>query len=442
LPLKTQTFMIRDAYQFLLNWKNQAGRKPLIIQGARQVGKTWLMKEFGRKEYPRTAYFNFESTKELSAIFKQGYNTQQIVVALNVLAGFKIQPQETLIIFDEIQACPEAITALKYFQEEHPEYSIFAAGSLLGVAIHQGVSFPVGKVDFLTLHPLSYHEFLNAIGKADLLTVLQNNDATMTEIFRTQFIQLLKQYYFLGGMPEVVQSFVAHQDYARARIIQEAILNAYENDFSKHAPITLLPRIRMVWQSIVGQLAKENSKFMYNVLRSGARAKDFELAIEWLKDAGLIHKVTRIKKVGFPINAYADWSDFKMYLHDVGLLCAKGGLTPEILLQENELFTEFKGTITEQFILQQLVTRSQQAFYWSPDMALSEVDFVIQKDNLIIPIEVKAAENLKSRSLRVYFDKYKPAVCIRTSLSGYQKQEWMQNIPLYGFQQWLNHPAL
>jgi predicted AAA+ superfamily ATPase len=429
--------MVRSAYSFLVNWKNKVGRKPLIMQGARQVGKTWLMKDFGQKEFNQTAYFNFESSKELPAIFKRGFNTQQIIAALNVLAGINIQPKDTLIIFDEIQFCPEAISSLKYFHENNPEYCILAAGSLLGVAIHQGVSFPVGKVEFLTLHPLSFNEFLLAMRKENLLGALQNSNHLTIDIFKDQFIELLKQYYFIGGMPEVVRQFVANNDYQEARAIQDNILNAYENDFSKHAPIPQLPRIRLVWQSLPGQLAKENSKFIYNVLKSGARAKDFEMAIEWLKDAGLIHKVTRITKPGIPVNVYADWSDFKIYLNDTGLLCAMANLTPEILLKENGLFVEFKGTLSEQFVLQQLVSQSYEAFYWSPENAQSEVDFVIQKDNKAIPIEVKSAENLKSRSLRVYYDKYKPEVCIRTSLAGYQNQEWKKNIPLYGFQQWL-----
>jgi uncharacterized protein len=433
--------MYRDAYHFLHNWKLQSPRKPLIIQGARQVGKTWLMRAFGQNEYSRTAYFNFESTQELKSVFQRGFNIEEILQALNILAGFTIRPRETLIIFDEIQACPEAITSLKYFQEAHDDYDIFAAGSLLGVSIHKGTSFPVGKVDFMSLNPLSFHEFLNALGKTELLKALQSGNTGLIEIFQTQYIELLKQYYFVGGMPEAVHEFAQSKDYRKTRLIQENILNAYENDFSKHAPISQLPRIRMVWQSIVGQLAKENSKFIYNILRSGARAKDFELALEWLKDTGLIHKVTRISKAALPIQAYADWSDFKIYLNDVGLLCAMAGLMPEILLKENNLFTEFKGVISEQFVLQQLVSQSQHAYYWSPDAGKSEIDFVIQKDNLIIPIEVKAAENLKSRSLRVYFDKYQPPVCIRTSLSGYKKQEWMENIPLYALQQWLSKPV-
>ena len=342
-----------------------------------------------------------------------------------------------MIIFDEIQACPEAITSLKYFQEECPEYHIFAAGSLLGVAIHQGVSFPVGKVDFLTLHPLNFLEFLSALNKDDLVTSLENEDPSVAEIFHDQWIELLKEYYFVGGMPEAVKSFAVNHDFFATRSIQLNILSAYENDFSKHAPINQLPRIRMVWQSLVGQLAKENSKFIYNVLRPGARSKDFELAIEWLKDAGLIHKVTRISKPGFPINSYADWADFKIYLLDTGLLCAMGGLNQEILLKGNDLFVEFKGTITEQFVLQQLISSAFPAFYWSPDGGIAEVDFVIQKENDIIPIEVKSSENVRSRSLSVYSEKYQPKVCIRTSLAKFQKLNWMTNIPLYGFLTWV-----
>ena len=429
--------MIRNAYKNLLQWKNQTKRKPLIIQGARQVGKTWLMKDFGAKEFKQTAYFNFEVTKELHQIFKHGYDPKQILASLNILAGFQIQAQETLIILDEIQACPDAITSLKYFQENNPEYAIFAAGSLLGVAIHQGISFPVGKVDFLNLLPLDFPEFMEAMGKSDLLHAIESSNHLLIENFHHQYIELLKQYHMIGGMPEVVEDFIKNRDYTKARTIQNNILNSYENDFSKHAPINQLPRIRMVWQSIVGQLAKENSKFIYNVLRTGARAKDFEMAIEWLKDAGLIHKVTRVSKPGLPISSYADWADFKIYLNDVGLMCAMAELTPDIILKGNDLFVEFKGVVSEQFVLQQLVSQGYQSFYWAPENARSEVDFLIQKQNQVVPIEVKSAENLKSRSLRVYYDKFHPSTCIRTSLSGYQKQQWMQNIPMYCFNHWL-----
>lgn len=429
--------MQRKAYQKLLKWKQQSNRKPLIVQGARQVGKTWLMKEFGKKEFLKTAYFNFESSVELQQIFNHGYDTKELLASLNILVGFKIDAGNTLIIFDEIQACPQAVTSLKYFYENEPEYVILAAGSLLGVAIHQGISFPVGKVDFLTLYPLSFSEFMEAMGKEDLLELLRTSNKNLIQSFESSYIQLLRQYYFLGGMPEVIMNFIQNSDYQTAREIQKSILNAYENDFSKHAPMAHLPRIRMVWNSIVGQLAKENSKFIYSILRTGARAKDFEIAIEWLKDAGLIHKVVRVSKPGLPITAYADWPDFKIYLNDVGLLGAMGGLSDTMLLKGEELFSEFKGIVSEQFVLQQLISQSFQAFYWAPEQAKSEVDFLIQLNDQIVPIEVKSSDNLRSRSLRVYYDKFKPSTCIRTSLAGYQQQDWMQNIPLYGLQEWL-----
>ncbi len=429
--------MQRSAYNLLLDWKVKPGRKPLIIQGARQVGKTWLMREFGKNEFAQTVYFNFETNKALLSIFKSGFDTDKIITSLGIIAGFTIDPTDTLIILDEIQACPEAITSLKYFQENSPEYNIFAAGSLLGVAIHGGVSFPVGKVDFLTLYPLDFPEFLDAMGQSQLVKAIESGDAALIKNFNDQLIELLKQYYFVGGMPEVVNAFINDVDYNRARQIQNNILNAYENDFSKHAPISQLPRIRMVWQSIVGQLAKENSKFIYSILRQGSRAKEFELAIEWLKDAGLIHKAVRVKKPGLPINAYADWTDFKIYLNDVGLMCALGDLSAEILLSGHDLFKEFKGTVSEQFILQQLISQGYHPYYWAPENSHTEIDFLIQKENQIVPIEVKSAENIKSRSLKSYHDKYQPKDCIRTSLAGFKKQEWMQNIPLYYFHQWL-----
>jgi predicted AAA+ superfamily ATPase len=423
--------MKREAYQKLLDWKKNPDRKPLIIQGARQVGKTWLMKTFGEQEFQQTAYFNFESTKVLHQVFKQGYDISTIISSLNILAGFQIGASNTLIILDEIQACPDAITALKYFQENNPEYHIFAAGSLLGVAIHQGISFPVGKVDFLTLHPMNFPEFMAAMGKEDLIHAIDLNQPALMGNFHDECINLLKQYLFVGGMPEVVKTFAQNKNYHQVQSLQMQILNAYENDFSKHAPVNQLPRIRMVWQSIVGQLAKENSKFIYSVLRTGSRAKDFELAIEWLKDAGLIQKVIRVSKPALPIAAYADWSDFKIYLNDVGLMCAMAGISPEIILNGNGLFIEFKGILAEQFVLQQFISKSIKPFYWAPEHKTAEVDFLIQQSNRIMPIEVKSAENVKSRSLRVYYDQYLPEQCIRTSLAPYQKQDWMTNIPLY-----------
>ncbi|MDZ4667546.1 MAG: DUF4143 domain-containing protein [bacterium] len=429
--------MKREAYQKLVEWKSKSNRKPLILQGARQVGKTWLTKEFGKNEFEQIAYFNFESNLTIHGAFQNGFNPIKIIEVLGIAIGRKIDLANTLVVFDEIQACPNALTSLKYFQENAPEIAIIAAGSLLGVAIHQGISFPVGKVDFLQLNPLSFSEFLSALGQDLLLKPLMETDDGVMAIFKETYTNLLRQYYYVGGMPEAVADFVKNRDYQNVRIIQNNILLAYENDFSKHAPITQLRRIRLVWQSIVSQLAKENTKFVYNVLKPGARAKEFELAIDWLKDAGLIHKVNRINKPGIPLSAYVDLADFKLYLFDIGLLAAMGNIDPTILLKGNDFFEEFKGAITEQFVLQQIIYKGYQPYYWSTQESMAEVDFVIQKNQDIIPIEVKASENLKSRSLRIYFDKFNPTTCIRTSLSNYKKQDWMQNIPLYALHSWL-----
>lgn len=429
--------MDRIAYQKLLDWKNKSNRLPLIIQGARQVGKTWLMKEFGRNEYEHTAYFNFESSIELQNIFKSGFNISRIIKSLEILNGNEISPDNTLIIFDEIQSCPEAITSLKYFQENAPNFHVFAAGSLLGVAMHHGVSFPVGKVELFTLYPLTFHEYLHAVNEKALLLAIIQNDHEILKSFHGILTEHFKKYLYIGGMPAVVSKFANNSDLLSVRELQLQILASYENDFSKHAPISQLPRIRMIWQSIVSQLAKENSKFIYSLIRKGSRAKEFELAIEWLSNAGLIHKVNRINKSGMPITAYADWNDFKLYLHDVGLLGALANLPLNVILEGNHVFEEFKGVLSEQFICQQIVSQNLQPFYWSPDDGRSEVDFVIQKLDQIIPIEVKSSENLKSRSLRVYYDKYLPKECIRTSLSPYILQDWMKNIPMYSFQQWV-----
>jgi hypothetical protein len=431
--------MQRKAYELLKAWKQNPNRKPLVIQGARQVGKTWLMKEFGTKEFESLAYFNFESNKELHSIFKQGFDPDTILLGLGILWGRPIEMETTLVVFDEIQACPEAITSLKYFQEGKPRLAILAGGSLVGVAIHQGTSFPVGKVDFLTIYPMDFHEFLLGIGQYELVKLLESKNWEMINVFKDKLVLFLKQYYFVGGMPEVVSEFAKTRDFHTIRLLQNAILTAYENDFSKHAPISQLPRIRMVWHSILGQLAKENSKFIYNILRSGARAKEFEIALEWLKDAGLIHQVTRIKKVGFPLSAYSEWSDFKVYLSDVGLLTAMANLSPEIILRDNDFFTEFKGILSEQFVVQQLISEQIHSYYWNPENTTAEVDFVIQHVNELIPIEVKSGENLKSRSLHVYFEKYHPATCLRTSVLPYKDQGWMRNIPLYGLLAWLKN---
>lgn len=431
--------MKRAAYQNLLDWKNNPERKPLIIQGARQVGKTFLMKHFGENEFEQVAYFNFESQPLLCALFADELSPNKILQGLELLSNVSIDPKRTLIIFDEIQSCKNAITSLKYFQEDDHSYFIVAAGSLLGVAIHQGVSFPVGKVSFLNLFPFNFLEFLAAMGKQKWVALIQEQQHEMIAILAPELEALLKDYIVIGGMPAVVMQFAATGQYQACRNTQLEILQAYENDFSKHAPIQQLPRIRQVWQSIVSQLAKENSKFIYSVLRKGARAKDFELAIEWLSDAGLIQIVSRVKKPGHPLKSYASWEDFKIYLNDTGLLGAMAQLPADVVLKDHQLFTEFKGILTEQFVLQQLIALGQRGFYWHPENATAEVDFLITHHDEIIPIEVKAARNVKSKSLSVYHSQYPTAKAIRLSLLPFKEQTYLTNIPLYSFVGTLNH---
>ena len=423
--------MQRSALLTLQAWKIKQNRKPLIIQGARQVGKTWLMKSFGETSFEQTVYFNFENQQELRELFQQSLKSDNLLKGMSIIAGFTINPESCLIIFDEIQACSEAITSLKYFYEERPEAYIVAAGSLLGVSIHQGVSFPVGKVEFMALHPFSFIEFLLACGHSELLDNLNENNNALTKVFENKYIELLKNYFFVGGMPEAVKIFTQGASVQEIRRLQNDILKAYENDFSKHAPVNQLPRIRLVWNSIVSQLSKENTKFIFNVLRPGARAKDFELALEWLKDAGLVHKITRITKSGIPLTAYADWNDFKLYFVDVGLLGALAQIPEQILLNGDALFTEFKGILTEQFVLQQLLVNELIPFYWRPENAQAEVDIVIQKGIHIIPIEVKSGTSLQAKSLWVYSQKYTPKFCVRTSLKLNETNDWVTDIPLY-----------
>jgi len=424
--------MERDLMLDLIQWKNKSNRKPLILKGARQVGKTWLMKEFGKKHYKYTAYVNFDNNERMKEIFESDYDIQRILMAINIETGVKLLPAETLIIFDEIQEAPRALASLKYFYENAPEYSIIAAGSLLGVAIHKGVSFPVGKVDSLELNPLSYREFLKAVGEEGLVKLLQSKDYSLISSFKDKYIEWLKKYYYIGGMPEVVENFINNKDFYEVRYIQKQIIEMYENDFSKHTPDNELPRIRMVWNSIPMQLAKENKKFFFGKIKEGARAKDFELAIEWLLDCGLIKKVYKVTKPNMPLKAYMDFSSFKLYLLDVGLLGALSDLDAKTIIDGNLIFTEFKGALTEQYVLQQLIAdTSYKPYYFTENKSEGEIDFIIQKGSQIVPIEVKAEENLKAKSLKVYCEKYQPAEAIRTSMSDYRKQSWLTNIPLY-----------
>lgn len=424
--------MERLAMQCLNNWKTKKNRKPIIIKGARQVGKTWLMKEFGKRNFKQTAYVNFESSKLLKNLFTNDFDIKRIISAIQIETGLQINAENTLIILDEIQEADGGITALKYFFENAPEYHIVAAGSLLGISLHKHTSFPVGKVEFLNLYPLNFQEFLLAKGEKQLLTLITEKDWELIKQFKAKFINLLKQYYYVGGMPEAVLYFCETDDYKEVRLIQNRILVSYEQDFSKHAPTEIVPRIRMLWNGIPAQLAKENRKFIYSAVKKGSRAKDFELALSWLTDCGLVHKVNRITKPGIPLKVYEDFNAFKLFTVDVGLLAAMGDINVKTLLEGNIIFEEFKGALTEQYVLQQLkVIEEMVIYYWSSEKSLGEVDFVLQYNGAVYPVEVKAEENLQAKSLKSFKQKYPNTDAIRTSMSDYRKEDWLTNIPLY-----------
>ena len=424
--------MFRKATKDLIRWKSMPGRKPLIIRGARQVGKTWLMKEFASTEYQSCAYINFDNNARMQELFTGDLNVERLITALQIEAGVRIEAGNTLLVFDEVQEVPRALTSLKYFCENAPQYHVVAAGSLLGVALHPGTSFPVGKVDFLDLYPLDFCEFMLATGNETLVQLLQSLDFALIRSFKSRYVDLLKQYCYVGGMPEVVAHFSVSADYPAVREVQKKILLAYEQDFSKHAPHEAVPRIRMVWASIPAQLAKENRKFIYGLIRQGARARDYELAMSWLLDCGLVYKVGRVAKPEMPLMAYQDFDAFKLFVLDVGLLAALSNLDAASLLQGSQIFTEFKGTLTEQYVLQELKASGQiQPFYWSAEKSTGEIDFIFQWGSDIVPLEVKAAENLQAKSLKNYYLKYRPKQAVRTSLSDYRLEEWLTNLPLY-----------
>lgn len=424
--------MYRYAIEDLRNWKYKKNRKPLIIEGARQVGKTWIMKEFGWQEYQNIVYINFDSNARVAELFSADLDTQRILRGIEIYAGKKIDPENTLIIFDEVQEVPKALSSLKYFCEDTPEYHIICAGSLLGIALHDGTSFPVGKVEFLKLHPLSYKEFLMATGKELYAELIDQKDYQMIASFKQIYVDALKEYYYVGGMPEAVVSYSEEQDFAEVRNIQNRILAAYEQDFSKHAPANIVPKIRMVWNSIPSQLAKENRKFLYGLIREGARAKEYETAIMWLSDCGLVHKVSRITTPHLPLKAYEDLKAFKLFLVDVGLLGALAGLNQKILLDGNDLFVEFKGALTEQYVLQQLVTNPDLGvYYYTNDRGSCEIDFLIDDGEKIIPLEVKAEINLRAKSLKSYRDKYAPKISARASMADYKEHDGLVDLPLY-----------
>ena len=421
--------MYRYAMENLREWKNRKNRKPLIIEGARQVGKTWLMKEFGRQEYTNTVYINFDSNSRMAELFSADLDITRILRGIEIYTGKKINSEDTLIIFDEV---PKALSSLKYFYEDAPEYHVICAGSLLGIALHGGTSFPVGKVEFMKLFPMSFREFLTATGKEQYVELLEQKDYQMISSFKQIYIDALKEYYYVGGMPEAVSSYSQVHDLEDVRNIQNMILAAYEQDFSKHAPVSIVPKIRMVWNSIPSQLAKENRKFIYGLLRKGARAKDYETAIMWLIDCGLIHKVSRITTPNLPLKAYEDLKAFKLYLVDIGLLGALAGLKQSALLDGNDMFVEFKGALTEQYVLQQLVTDPDIGiYYYTNDRGNCEIDFLIDDGDKVIPLEVKAELNLKAKSLKTYREKYSPEVAVRTSMADYKENDGLVDMPLY-----------
>ena len=424
--------MERDKMQDLIRWKNKKNRKPLVVRGARQVGKTWLIKEFGNTQYKSMVYINFEEAQELASLFVPDLDTERIINMLQIYSETQINPAETLIVFDEIQSVERGLTSLKYFYENAPEYNIVAAGSLLGMGLHQHVSFPVGKVDFIDIRPLSFSEYVRAIGKGMLADCLKENKWEILDGFHNQLIQYLRTYLYIGGMPEAVQTWLDTNDMQLVREVQRNIINSYQADFSKHAPYEQVPRIQMIWNSIPSQLAKENKKFIYGNVKTGSRGKDFELAVLWLLDSGLLLRSNRVSKPSMPLIAYQDNNAFKLFIVDVGLLGAMSYLDAKTLLVGNDVFTEFKGALMEQFVMQELVAKGIEYIgYWTNERSTSEVDFVVQHNGYISPIEVKASVNVKAKSFKMFCEKYKPSSAFRTSLLPYHVESWMTNMPLY-----------
>lgn len=432
--------MNRHATRQLEKWKNSPLRKPLLLLGARQVGKTWLMKEFGAQHFKRVAYIRFDQNERMRAAFERDYNIQRILESIQLEAGFKITPDDTLIILDEIQDCTSALTALKYFCEEAREYHIVAAGSLLGLQIHRGTGFPVGKVDIMQLHPMSFCEFLEANGHELYVDVLNRGGWQVITDFASSLEELLRLYYVIGGMPEAVQTYIDTRDFALVRRVHENLLSGYERDFSKHAPAAEVPRIAMIWNSIPEQLARENKKFVCKDVQPGLRMRNLECGIQWLMDAGLVSRISRITKPAFPPDAYRDGA-FKLFFLDVGLLAAKVRLPVNVLLDGNRTFTEFKGALTEQYVLQQLLATGMQPYYWSASNSQAEIDFILQGGLDMVPLEVKAEQNLQSKSLKSFCKKFYTPKAVRLSMAPYREQDMpleddgrvcrLLNIPLY-----------
>lgn len=423
--------MERSIYSSLKKWKESPTRKPLILQGARQVGKTYILKEFGAREYSEVVYINCDDNNDMQNMFVD-YDVDRIIRSLSAISGVSIKPSTTLLILDEIQEVERGLASLKYFCEKAPEYHVAVAGSLLGITLHEGTSFPVGKVDMLYMYPMDFEEFLLAMGKEQLVELLRNNSWAALTPLRGMLTELLRQYYFVGGMPEAVKTYVERGDIWEVRSIHSKIIDAYRNDMSKHVPKQQVQRINMVWNSIPSQLARDNKKFIYGALRKGARANDFEIAIQWLVDSGLVHKVHRISKPVVPLKFYEDMASFKLFLLDCGLLGALSETPPEQILIGDNVFEEYKGAFTENYVLQQLKSLPRTVvYYYSNDNSTLEIDFVVQHEAHVIPIEVKAEENLRAKSLRQFVTDNSGLHGVRFSMSDYREQDWLTNVPLW-----------
>jgi predicted AAA+ superfamily ATPase len=408
----------------LVAWKHRKNQKPLIIRGARQVGKTWLMKRFAEQEYEDFIYISFDDNQPVGRIFEPDLAPRRIVREIEAVHQKPVVPGKTLMIFDEIQESPKALKALKYFNEEAPEYHIICAGSLLGIALHPGTSFPVGKVSFIDMYPMSFAEYLTAVGESRYAEMIKDGDPAEWRLFREALIGLLKQYFFLGGMPEVVSSFASERDYGQCRELQRQIIDLYDLDFSKHAPGVHIPRIRMLWNSIPSQLGREKKKFMYNNIGQGARAREYEIAMLWILDTGIAHRVNAVSDAKIPLKAYENFKAFKLYLCDIGLLSCMSGLDISTLIDESALFTEFRGAMTEQYVLQELIAAGGYTpYYWSNADGRAEVDFLIESNGRVVAVEAKAGINLQAKSLITYIDKYEPGTAVRTSLADYNTSD-------------------
>lgn len=428
--------MKRVIYNQLLNWKNKSQRKPLILNGARQVGKTYILKQFGQNEYKKFAFFSLDRDQKVIEVFEKGGNVPDILLALSAISEVDITPGDTLVVLDEIQNCPKALEALKYICEDAPDVHVIVAGSLLGLSLHHGVSYPVGKVEELRLFPMTFIEFLNAMGKSRLADIITTKNWDVMTLIEAEYISLLRQYYYVGGMPAAVLAHVEQRGLKEIREIQQQIITDYRRDFSKHAPEREVPRINMVWDSIPAQLAKENKKFVYGAVKKSARAADFEMAIQWLIDAGLAYKMPRVNSAKMPLKFYEDANAFKLFMLDVGLMGAMAETSAQSMLVGNDIFSEYKGAFTELYVYTQLKTLNLSLYYHSVDNSTIEIDFLTQWHDKVVPIEVKAEVNVKSKSLHTFINANPELKGIRYSMLPYKEQEWMTNIPLYACLAW------